>query len=249
MDIIQIDNLHKIFADKERGNFTAIERLNLRVRAGGFLAIVGPSGCGKSTLLQMIAGLDTITGGTIGFNSPGAAISSPTCGIVFQEYALFPWKTVQANIEFGPKMRKVSKEKRREIAEKYIELTGLNGFESHYPHELSGGMKQRVAIARALANEPEILLMDEPFTAVDAQLRENLQQEILSIWERTKKTIIFVTHQIDEAIFLSDRLLVMSARPGKIREIIDNTLPHPRNQEIRTSPEFQKIERIVRKLM
>jgi NitT/TauT family transport system ATP-binding protein len=244
-----VSGVTKIFQDKKRGDVSVLENLSFDVKEGEFFCIVGPSGCGKTTLLQLIFGLEKPASGEIIID--GSPVTGPRldCGIVFQEYALFPWKTVQANIEFGPKMRRVKKEERREIARRHIEITGLQGFENHYPYEISGGMRQRVAIARALANEPKILLMDEPFAAVDAQLRESLQQEILRIWDKTKKTIVFVTHQIDEAIFLADRVLVMSARPAKVKQIITQNLPRPRRQETRISPEFQKIQRLIRKLV
>lgn len=243
---LKVVELKKVFEDKKRGDIVALEGLNFSVEEGEFFCILGPSGCGKSTLLQLIVGLESPTAGEILID--GAPVAGPRrdCGIVFQEYALFPWKTVRENIEFGPKMRRVAKEERREIAQRYIELTGLQGFEAHYPHEISGGMKQRVAIARALANEPEVFLMDEPFAAVDAQLREILQQEILRIWAQTKKTIVFVTHQIEESIFLADRVLVMTARPGKVKEIIEVDLPRPRQQDIRVGPHFQQIARDIR---
>lgn len=249
MEKLVVSQVTKVFSDSKRSDVIALENVSFSVKAGEFFCIVGPSGCGKSTILQIIAGLDVSTSGTISIN--GAIKNKPGLerGIIFQEYALFPWYTVQKNIEFGPKMRGMSKNERRTIAQKYIALTNLQGFENHYPHELSGGMKQRVAIARALANEPDILLMDEPFAAMDAQLREDLQIEILGIWEKTRKTIVFVTHQIEEALFLADRVMVMSARPGKVKDILRQNLPRPRHREARVSPEFQEMERLVRKLV
>lgn len=247
MNKLVISGVVKTFEDSKRGDVVALDNMNFEVQEGEFFCIVGPSGCGKSTLLQIVAGLERPSGGYISVN--GTVVEGPGLerGIVFQEYALFPWYTVQKNIEFGPKMRGISKKERQDIAREYIALTGLQGFENHFPHELSGGMKQRVAIARALANEPDILLMDEPFASIDSQLRENLQQEILQIWEKTKKTIVFVTHQIEEAIFLADKVLVMSARPGTVKEIVNQDLPRPRLQETRISPEFQAMESLVRK--
>jgi NitT/TauT family transport system ATP-binding protein len=237
----------KLFEDKKRGDVEALSSINCSVAHGEFFCIIGPSGCGKSTLLQLIAGLEKPTSGQIIIDDTEVDGPRIDCGFVFQEYALFPWKTVQGNVEFGPKMKKIPKLQRHEIADRFIELTGLKGFESRYPDELSGGMKQRVAIARALANEPQILLMDEPFAAVDAQLREILQQEILQIWHQTKQTVLFVTHQIEEAIFLADRILIMSARPGRVKEIITVGLPRPRHQDIRTGSQFQQIEQHIRK--
>ena len=235
MNKLSISCIEKVFKDNKRGDVTALKDVTFGVEEGEFFCIVGPSGCGKSTLLQLIMGLERPTAGEILIDGTPVDGHILDCGMVFQEYALFPWKTVQGNIEFGPKMRRVAKKERRDIARRYIELTGLREFEAHYPHEISGGMKQRVAIARALANEPEVLLMDEPFAAVDALLREILQQEILRIWVQTKKTIVFVTHQIEEAVFLADRVLVMSARPGRVKEIIEVDLPRPRQHGRRRS--------------
>ncbi|MBM7865601.1 ATP-binding cassette domain-containing protein [Heliobacterium gestii] len=219
--------------------YVALRDVHLQVESGEFLSIVGPSGCGKSTFLDIIAGLSAASEGTIFLD--GKPIRQPDLdrGIVLQGYALFPWRTIQENVEFGLEIKKTPKRERREISRRFIELVGLKGFEERFPHELSGGMKQRVAIARALAYDPEVLLMDEPFAAVDAQTRENLQEELLRIWEETGKTIIFVTHSIDEAVFLSDRVAVMTGSPGTIKEIIPITLPRPRkNASLRSSPEY-----------
>jgi len=226
-----------------------LENVSFEARAGEFICIIGPSGCGKSTLLQLIAGLDQPTSGKIRINGNPVTGPSAECGFVFQDYALFPWVTVQKNVEFGPKMKRFAKNLRAEIARKYIELTGLQGFEARYPNELSGGMKQRVAIARALANEPQILLMDEPFAAVDSMLRENLQQEILNIWNKTGKTVIFVTHQIDEAIYLADRIIVMTPRPGSILKTVNIDLPRPRERSLRISRMFQELQKEIRELV
>lgn len=223
--------------DGKTTEFQAIKNLDLTVNKGEFLAIVGPSGCGKSTFLDMIAGLAKPSSGEIFIDDK--LITGPALdrGIVLQGYALFPWRTIRKNVEFGLEVKKVPKSQRAQISQKFIDLVGLQNFEDRYPHELSGGMKQRVAIARALAYDPEVLLMDEPFAAVDAQTRETLQEELLRIWEKTKKTIIFVTHGIDESVFLADRVAVMSANPGKIKEIVDINLPRPRDG-IRSSAEF-----------
>ncbi len=235
-------NIRRIYQIKRQPNepateFEAIRHLDLTVRQGEFLAIVGPSGCGKSTFLDMVAGLAQPSSGEIFID--GKLITGPALdrGIVMQGYALFPWRTVRKNVEFGLEIKKVPKKDRKEISQRYIELVGLSNFEDRYPHELSGGMKQRVAIARALAYDPEVLLMDEPFAAVDAQTREVLQEELLRIWEKTKKTIIFVTHGIDEAVFLADRVAVMTAHPGTIKEIVNINLPRPRDG-IRSSADF-----------
>lgn len=219
--------------------FVAVKDVNIKVRNGEFLCIVGPSGCGKSTFLDIIAGLISGSKGEISID--GKQVKGPALdrGIVMQGYALFPWRTIQKNIEFGLEIKKIKKKERKEISRYYIDLVGLNGFENRYPYELSGGMKQRVAIARALAYDPEVLLMDEPFAALDAQTKEVLQFELLKIWEKTNKTIVFVTHSIEEAVYLSDRVAVMTKNPGTIKEIIDIDLPRPRDDgEIRTSAEF-----------
>ncbi|PIP09142.1 MAG: nitrate ABC transporter ATP-binding protein [Syntrophobacteraceae bacterium CG23_combo_of_CG06-09_8_20_14_all_50_8] len=246
---LEIRKLRKVFEDLKRGNIPVLGGVDLAVKKKEFVSILGPSGCGKTTLLQIIAGLEQPTSGEILFEGKNNNSLDKKCGIVFQEYALFPWKTVQGNVEFGPKMRGVSKKERQEIAQAYIELVGLTGFENHYPHELSGGMKQRAAIARALANDPDILLMDEPFAAVDPQLREILQQELLKIWQQTGKTILFVTHNIDEAIFLADRVAVMTARPARVKDVVQVDLPRPRQKEIRVNPGFYELEGYLRKIV
>jgi NitT/TauT family transport system ATP-binding protein len=211
-------NISRIFYIKRSGNertaFTAVENLNLAVKKGEFVTIVGPSGCGKSTFLDILAGLSEPTTGDVYID--GNKVTGPGLdrGIVLQGYALFPWRTVRQNIEYGLEIKKIKKAARREISEHFIDMVDLKGFENRYPYELSGGMKQRVAIARALAYDPEVLLMDEPFAAVDAQTRELLQEELLRIWHKTGKTIIFITHSIEEAVFLADRVVVMGTNPG-----------------------------------
>lgn len=241
-DKIVARNINRVYQIKQNDGenfieFQAIKQLDLTVRQGEFLAIVGPSGCGKSTFLDMIAGLAKPSSGEILID--GKKITGPALdrGIVLQGYALFPWRTVRKNVEFGLEVKKVPEKEREVISQRYIELVGLKSFENRYPHELSGGMKQRVAIARALAYDPDVLLMDEPFAAVDAQTRETLQEELLRIWEKTKKTIVFVTHGIDEAVFLADRVAVMTANPGTIKDIVTINLPRPRDG-IRSSAEF-----------
>jgi NitT/TauT family transport system ATP-binding protein len=226
--------------------FVAIESFSLDVSAGEFVSIVGPSGCGKSTLLDILAGLTKAAAGQILID--GKDVTGPALdrGIVMQGYALFPWRTVRKNVEFGLEMKGTPPSERKDISTKYIELVNLTGFEDRYPHELSGGMKQRVAIARALAYDPEVLLMDEPFAAVDAQTRETLQDELMRIWEKTGKTIVFVTHSIDEAVLLADRVVVMSPNPGNIRAIVEVELPRPRsNREMRGSSEFADVRQKV----
>ena len=224
---------------QEKSEFTAIKDVNLTIDKGEFISIVGPSGCGKSTLLDIIAGLAKPNEGQIYIDNK--LITGPDLdrGIVLQGYALFPWRTIRRNVEFGLEIKGIPKSQRKDISQQFIELVGLKGFEDRYPYELSGGMKQRVAIARALAYDPEVLLMDEPFAAVDAQTREILQDELLRIWEETHKTIIFVTHSIEEAVLLADRVAVMSVNPGTIREIVNINLPRPRRAgDVRTSADF-----------
>jgi NitT/TauT family transport system ATP-binding protein len=237
---------------KEKGmkEFVAIKDINLEIKAGEFITLVGPSGCGKSTFLDILSGLSHPTSGELYID--GKLVTGPALdrGIVLQGYALFPWRNVRKNIEYGLELKKIPKKEREEISTKFIELVGLKGFEDNFIHELSGGMKQRVAIARALAYDPEVLLMDEPFAAVDAQTREVLQEELLLIWAKTKKTIIFITHSIEEAIFLADRVAVMASNPGSIKEIIDVNLPRPRKiGDIRTSPDFNLLSHRVWELL
>ncbi|MDR1915163.1 MAG: ABC transporter ATP-binding protein [Synergistaceae bacterium] len=239
-------NTNRVFHVKRLGggkhDFTALYNINLKVKDGEFLTMVGPSGCGKSTFLDIMAGLSAPTSGEIYID--GKKITGPDLnrGIVLQGYALFPWRTVRKNIEYGLEVKKVPRSERKAISDKYIELVDLKGFEESYPHELSGGMKQRVAIARALAFDPEVLLMDEPFAAVDAQTRETLQDELLRIWEETHKTIIFITHSIEEAVFLADRVAVMSTNPGTIKCFVNVNLPRPRRiSDVRNSNDFNWI--------
>ena len=222
-------------------NVAVLRDFDLDIREGEFLSILGPSGCGKSTFLSILAGLTERTGGDIAIDGQPLRGINPAQGVVFQGYALFPWRTVLQNIEVGLEIRGVPKAKRRVIADEYLELVGLTGFGQRYPHEISGGMKQRVAIARSLAYQPEVLLMDEPFAALDAQTREILQGELLRIWEQRRKTIVFITHSLDEAIFLSDRIAVMTRRPGTIKQIIDVPLPRPRAAEVRNSADFIRL--------
>lgn len=218
-----------------------MDNFNLQVREGEFLSILGPSGCGKSTFLNILAGLDQHDGGEILVDGQPVKDQSFDRGLVFQGYALLPWRTVLENLEVGLEIRKIGKKERKAIARQYLDLVGLAAFANQYPHQLSGGMRQRVAIARVLAYQPDLLLMDEPFAALDAQTRETLQIELIKIWEADKKTIVFITHSIDEAILLSDRVAVMTARPGTIKEMIEVPLPRPRTEEIRNSAEFARL--------
>jgi NitT/TauT family transport system ATP-binding protein len=224
---------------REENHFLAIENVSLDVAAGEFLVVVGPSGCGKTTLLDILAGLVSPTDGSVRIDGREEKGPSLSRGIVFQQYALLPWRTALSNVEFSLEARGgLSRDERRQSAQHYISLVGLSGFEHHYPHELSGGMKQRVAIARSLAYEPDILLMDEPFGALDAQTREILQEELLALWRRTNKTIIFITHSIDEAVYLGQRVAVMNSRPGRIEALIDIDLPKSADSDPRSHPEF-----------
>jgi NitT/TauT family transport system ATP-binding protein len=225
---IEFVNVTKVFEGAQR--LVAVDDINLRVEPGSFLSIIGPSGCGKSTALSIAAGLIAPTGGRVLLNGTPVAAPGADRGVVFQQYANLPWRTVIENVELGLKIRGVSRRERRKIALQFIEMVGLSGFEDRYPRELSGGMQQRVAIARALANDPEVILLDEPFGALDAQTREILQEELIRIWSATKKTIMHVTHNIEEAVFLADRVVVMTARPGKIKAMVDIDLPRPRDE-------------------
>lgn len=241
-----IDHVSRVF-EKNRGEVTvALDDISLEIEAKEFVCFVGPSGCGKTTLLRIIAGLDTATSGEVRLRDTPIRGPDPKRGMVFQEYSLFPWRSVQDNITFGLEMRGVPKADRKTVADTYLDMVGLVQFRDAYPYELSGGMRQRVAIARALANEPDVLLMDEPFGALDAQTRNAMQRELLEIWEKTRKTILFVTHSVDEAVFLADRIVILSARPGRICDIISVDLPRPRE---RTSPEFAGVRRYVLGLM
>ena len=220
--MIEARGLRKVYPSA-RGTVTALDGLDLSARPGEFVSIVGPSGCGKSTLLYIVGGFVEVSGGTVLVDGEPVAGPDPSRGIVFQEFALFPWKTVLGNVAFGLPRGERSR------AQAMLELVGLEGFERHYPKELSGGMKQRVALARSLVMEPEILLMDEPFAAVDAQTREALQRELLAIWERLQTTVLFVTHSVEEALLLSDRVAVLSPRPARVVEVVDVGLPRPRD--------------------
>jgi NitT/TauT family transport system ATP-binding protein len=244
-DKIQFLNVTKTFTIKgpagsrEAARFTAVEGLNLNVKDGELLAIVGPSGCGKSTLIELLSGLSLPTSGRILLDEKPITGPALDRGVVFQSYALFPWRTALANVEFGLEAKGITARQRREIARSHLDLVGLAGFEDRYPHELSGGMKQRVAIARSLAYDPEVLMMDEPFGALDAQTRESLQAELLRIWERSRKTILFITHGIDEAVYLGQRVAIMTSRPGRIKRIIEIPADLRRHgEDLQSAPEF-----------
>jgi NitT/TauT family transport system ATP-binding protein len=238
------EDITKTYVGRRGSHVTAIDGLSLHVDTGEFVSILGPSGCGKSTLLYMIGGFLPMTGGRITVD--GRPISRPGTdrGIVFQEYSLFPWKSVLSNVTYGLRRQGVGPAKSRERARELLKMVDLEDVENRYPRELSGGMKQRVAIARTLATDPDILLMDEPLGALDALTRAHLQDEILSIWERTKKTVLFVTHSIEEAILLSDRIYVMSPRPSRVIADITVDFPRPREREsVLTEPSYPQLHR------
>jgi len=236
---LSIEELSRTFPGVRGGAPTrAIEPTSLRVADRDFLCLLGPSGCGKSTLLRMVAGLDRPTTGRVLLDGEPVAGPGADRGMVFQSYTLFPWLTVEENIGFGLREQGVRAEERRRVAAHFIERVGLRGFERHYPRMLSGGMQQRTALARALANDPKVLLLDEPFGALDNQTRALMQELLLGIWEADRKTVLFVTHDIDEAIFMANRVAVMTARPGRIKSDIAIDLPHPRHYTLKTSPEF-----------
>jgi len=232
---IRIHDLHKTF-----GELPAIDGVSFEIAQGEFFMIVGPSGCGKTTLLRILAGLDTITSGTIEIATPNS--QRPVNSMIFQGDSIFPWMTVWSNAAYGLKMRGASTSTIKEVVGHYLARTGLTRFADYYPHQLSGGMRQRVSIARAFANDPEILLMDEPFSALDAQNKLLLQEELLRIWEEHKKTVVFITHSVDEAVFLGDRIMVMTAQPGQVKTFVPVPLARPRNiMELQKAPEYGEL--------
>ncbi len=244
MGELRVEKLRKSYQRKEGWNTTrtlrVFDNVSFAVREGEFVSIIGPSGCGKSTLLNLSAGLDPATAGAVYVDDRQVRGPGLDRGVVFQEFALFPWLTVKGNIEFGLRSKGVPAAERRNIAQRYIKLVGLAGFENFHPYRLSGGMRQRVGIARALAIDPSVLLMDEPFGALDAQTRESMQKALGDIWQATKKTVLFITHDIREAVYLSDRVLVMSGRPAGISLELEIDLARPRN---RHDDKFQDYER------
>ena len=240
MSALSIEGVSRIFPPASKGGqpTRALEPTNLELAANDFVTILGPSGCGKSTLLRIVAGLDQPTSGRVLLDGLPVTGPGPDRGMVFQSYTLFPWLTVAQNIGFGLREKGIDSGKAKEIVASYIDKVGLGGFENHWPKQLSGGMQQRTAIARALANDPKILLLDEPFGALDNQTRSLMQELLLGIWERDRKTVIFVTHDIEEAIFMGNRVVVMTARPGRIKRDMPVPLPHPRPYTLKTTPEF-----------
>ena len=238
MSILDITRVSKTFP----GGTVALQATDLSVEENDFITILGPSGCGKSTLLRMVAGLDTPTTGSIELDSRPVIGPGADRGMVFQSYTLFPWLTVHENVCFGLRERGMPRPEQDDIARDFIDRVGLSGFERHYPKQLSGGMQQRTALARALANQPRVLLMDEPFGALDHQTRELMQELLLGIWEAQRKTVLFVTHDIDEAVFMANRVVVMTARPGRIKLERPVELPHPRHYSVKTSPAFAALK-------
>ncbi|MET1019411.1 MAG: ABC transporter ATP-binding protein [Microterricola sp.] len=227
--------------ETSRGIVKSLDNVDLDVAQGEFITLVGPSGCGKSTMLNLMAGLLAPTSGSVLVNDREVTGPGPDRGVIFQQYALFPWLTAQQTVEFGLQLQKIKKKEREEIAQHYLELVGLGDFAKALPKELSGGMKQRCAIARAYAVNPSILLMDEPFGALDALTRVNMQENLLETWQKERRTAVFITHDVDEAVFLANRVVVMSPRPGRISEIVDVPLAYPRTEEMRLSSEFAEL--------
>jgi NitT/TauT family transport system ATP-binding protein len=247
---IDIKDVERVFDSGSRGRkgtgpARALGPVSLSIAENEIVCVVGASGCGKTTLLNIVAGLDAPTRGTVEVDGKAVTGPSPDRGVIFQQYALFPWMTVRKNVEFGPSLRRVSTSERQRIAAHYISLVGLDHAADQLPKELSGGMKQRCAIARAYAARPRVLLMDEPFGALDALTKTTLQDQLLEAWRAEPRTIFFITHDVDEAVYLANRVVVMSARPGRIATVIDIGLPHPRTFGLRTRPEFNELRKRV----
>lgn len=235
---LQLKNISKTFKRNSKKQLV-LDNINLNVKKSEFIAIVGPSGCGKTTLLRIIMGLEHPSKGSTKLDEKKIKEAGSALGMVFQEFSLFGWRTILENVTFGLEMKKLKKEEQMKIAEEYIKLVELDDFKEHYPCELSGGMKQRVAVARALATNPEVLLMDEPFGALDAQTRNTLQTELIKIWRKTRKTVIFITHNIEEAIFLAQRIVILSKIPSTVERIVENKLPYPRDK---LAPDFIELK-------
>lgn len=237
---IHFDHVRTVFELKGEP-FVALDDFNLTIGDNEFVTVVGPSGCGKSTAMNIAAGLLSPTSGAVRVDGEVVQGPGPERGVIFQQYALFPWLTVRENVEFGLELQRIPKKERREISDRMIELAGLTGFADALPKNLSGGMKQRCAIARAYAVNPSILLMDEPFGALDALTRVRMQEQLLDTWAQEKRTVMFITHDVDEAVYLANRVIVMAARPGRIHRIIDVDIPYPRSEEVRLSPRFAEL--------
>lgn len=245
---IMASHIDKIYTSGKKQT-VAIENASVDIQDNDFCCIVGPSGCGKSTLLRMLAGLDFPSKGNIIINDQKVTGPGPDRGMVFQTYTLFPWMSVEDNIKFGLKIKKMDEAKQQEIADRYLNLIGLSKFAKSYPKELSGGMKQRVAIARALANQPEVLLMDEPFGALDPHTKSVMQLLMREIWEKEHPTVVFITHDIEEAVFLANKIYVMSARPGRVIKEIQVHLPHKRGLELKDTPEFIQLRKSINEML
>ncbi|HUH59070.1 MAG TPA: ABC transporter ATP-binding protein [Candidimonas sp.] len=235
--MIQIDNVNKSY-----GELNVLSNVNIHVKKGEFVVLLGASGCGKSTLLNLIAGFNQPTTGKIVVNGREVTDVDPHSGMVFQQYALFPWMTVLENVAFGLKLRGMAKKERHQVAMKYVDMVGLKSFVDAYPKALSGGMRQRVSIARVLANDPDVILLDEPFAALDAMTRQVLQEQLVQIYEQSGKTVVFITHSIDEALLLATRIIILGAKPGRVVQDIANDLPHPRNADVQLSPRFNELK-------
>ena len=238
---VDIRDIERIY-QSSRGPVKALNHINLQIYENEFVCVVAPSGCGKSTLLNIMAGMYKATGGEVLVDGEKVEDPSTERGVVFQQYALFPWLTVKKNIMYGLKNKKMNREQAEKAAEKYIKMVGLDEFSGSYPKELSGGMKQRVAIARAFAMNPQLLLLDEPFGALDAQTRAQLQSDLLDTWEQEQKTCFFITHDVEEAVLLAQRVVIMSSRPARIKRIVEIDIPYPRNQETKMDPRFMEIK-------
>jgi NitT/TauT family transport system ATP-binding protein len=246
--VMEIENVDKIFRSQKK-DIQVLKQINFRAHRREFISIIGPSGCGKSTLIRILAGLEDPSGGRILLDGKPISGPGPERGMVFQSYTLFPWLNVRRNVQFGLKMKNRADVVSYGEAGEWINLVGLSGFENHYPHQLSGGMKQRVAIARALANRPRVLLMDEPFGALDAQTRARMQAYLLQIWKNVDVTILFITHDLDEAVYLSDRILVLSANPGEVAEVIEVPVPRPRSTKQMLSGRFLAVKKRLEELI
>lgn len=242
MPILSAEHVTKMFSIGRGPDVVAVEDFSLDVTEGEVVCLLGASGCGKSTMLNLFAGFLRPSAGQVKLRGQPILGIEPRCGMVFQSYALFPWQTVRGNVEFGPRMQRLPRADRQARGQRFIDMVKLRGFEDHYPTELSGGMQQRVTLARLLAADPEVLLMDEPFAALDAMTRQVMQEELLRIHEASRKTIVFITHSIDEALILSHRIVVMSARPGRVKAILANDLPTPRHVDIQLSPAYAALK-------
>jgi len=239
--MIEIEHVSQVFQTSSRQDHLALSDISLTIEDGAFVSILGPSGCGKSTLLYIVGGFVQPTQGIAKMKGRAITGPGPDRGPVFQEFALFPWKSVLGNVMYGPRQQGIKHAEAEAQSRALIEMVGLKGFEDFYPKELSGGMKQRVALARTLAYHPEVLLMDEPFGALDAHTRTRLQNDLLNIWERDRKTVLFITHSVEEAVFLSDKVVMMTRSPGRVRQIVDIELPRPRRRtELLLDPRYQK---------